>query len=288
MAGRFIMILEAVTVCVNYGDFLAWTLPANKHVFGYNKWGQSNWVIVTDKRDHHTKRVCDYHNVRCIQTDAFYEGGQSFNKANGINAGLEVLGKRGWVLHLDADIYLPPETQGIIPKLELDPECIYGFDRFNCRSFEDFAHYLTIPRLSHENWIFAHTNLFEMATRVVAYKGEGYIPIGFGQLWNPSKSKIKKYPDKHDTAARTDMQFAKMWSRDKRRFIPDFIGIHLESEVPTKMGVNWNGRTTIPFGPKSFVEEELLRRQHAQEIEDEVNNRIKWYKDTGRKYEDTY
>lgn len=282
------MILEAVTVCVNYGDFLAWTMPANKHVFGYNKWGQSNWIVVTDTKDTHTKRVCDYYNVRCIQTDTFYENGQTFNKANGINAGLEILGKRGWVLHLDADIYLPPEVQTTIPSLALDPECIYGFDRFNCKSFEEFAYFLTIPKLSHESWIFTHTNLFELGTRVVAYKNDGYIPIGFGQLWNPSKSKIKSYPDKHDSAARTDMQFAKLFPKEKRRFIPDFIGIHLESEIPKKMGANWNGRTTIPFGPQSFVEEEIERRQFNEMIDNKVSERIKWHLQNGKEPITTY
>lgn len=281
------MFIECITVCVNYGDFLAWTI-SNRHIFGRNKWNQSNWIIVTDTKDLHTKRICDYYNIRCIQTDVFYENGQTFNKANGINAGLEKLQKKEWVLHLDADIYLPPEVEFILPNLDLDPTALYGFDRFNCFSFEDFAYFLTLPKLSHENWIFTHADLFNIGARVVAYKTDGYIPIGFGQMWNPKVSKIKTYPNEHDTAARTDMQFAKQFPKNKRRFIPDFIGIHLESQLPEKMGMNWNGRTTIPFGPDKFVAEDLKRREFEQMINDKVNEKIKWHIGNGKITDSSY
>lgn len=243
------MFLEAVTVSVNYGDFLAWTIKENRHHFGYNKWGQSNWIIVTDTKDKHTKTVCDYYNVRCIQTDVFYEDGDVFNKAKGINAGLEVLSCNDWVLHIDADIYLPPNFRKIIDKYPLDTLCVYGWDRYNCKSFDTFVEFLTYPKLLHEDWVFTHMNRFEIGTRIVRYNDEGYIPIGFSQLWHPTSSGFKMYPTMHGTAARTDMLFAQQWPSSKRRFIPDFVAIHIESEASEKMGANWNGRSTPYFGP---------------------------------------
>jgi hypothetical protein len=79
---------------------------------------------------------------------------------------------------------------------------------------------------------------------------EGYEPIGFFQLWNPNGSGIKRYPETHGAADRTDVQFAKKWPRANRALIPEIIGIHLDSENATvdEMGKNWNGRKTKTFG----------------------------------------
>jgi hypothetical protein len=118
--------LEAVTVCVNYSDFLAHTIVLNRLFF-------NKYVVVTSYEDTATQRLCQYYNVTCIKTDAFYEGGDTFNKAKGINVGLRHLEKTGAVLHLDADIYLPPLFRTIFETLELDMMGIYGFDRFNCK-----------------------------------------------------------------------------------------------------------------------------------------------------------
>jgi hypothetical protein len=60
--------IEAVVVCVNYSDFLAYTLPANRSQF-------NNMVVVTDTKDEATVAICNKYNVRCVQTDAFYGGG---------------------------------------------------------------------------------------------------------------------------------------------------------------------------------------------------------------------
>ncbi|MBO0951208.1 hypothetical protein [Fibrella forsythiae] len=93
--------IEAVTVCVNYADFLVQILPHIRGLF-------DRLVVVTTPADRYTQQVCEYYRVECIQTDAFYDDGAVFNKAKGINAGLARLEMDGWVVHLDSDIYLPP------------------------------------------------------------------------------------------------------------------------------------------------------------------------------------
>ena len=237
------MKLEAVVVCVNYSDFLAFTLPTNVKLF-------NKMVVVTDSKDFSTQRLCEYYKVQCIVTDCFYENGDNFNKGKGINEGLKYLDKDAWILHLDADIYLPPLTWEILKTLNLDTTCIYGLDRFMVQSFKDWTSHLSLPQLVQEAGIYVHPNSFKLGTRISQYESHGYIPIGFFQLWHIDSNQFR-YPQEYGEADRTDMQFAKLFDKDKRRFIPDIIVYHLESEV-AKMSANWKGRKTLYFGNKNL------------------------------------
>ena len=232
-------LLEAVTVCVNYSDFLAHTIILNRLFF-------NKYVVVTSYEDSETHRLCQYYNVTCIKTDAFYEHGDVFNKAKGINAGLRHLAKTGAVLHLDADIYLPPLFRTIFETLELDQQGIYGFDRFNCKGMEAWMKFLAHPELIYRDWVFQNNNVFPKVDRFMPYFDEGYIPIGFAQLWYPSVSGVFEYPEKHGYADRSDVLFAKQWPKRHRGFIPELLCIHLESD-DARNGINWGGRKSKPF-----------------------------------------
>ena len=52
---------------------------------------------------------------------------------------------------------------------------------------------------------------------------------------------------RHD-ATHDDVAHAIQWARRDRVLIPELIVAHLESE-PAKLGANWDGRKTKPFGP---------------------------------------
>jgi hypothetical protein len=236
------MFIEAVIVCVDYADFLAYTLPQAKlHL--------DHIVVVTTPSDKETQQLCKHHNVECIRTNSFYEGGDKFNKAKGINEGLNYLSKRDWVIHMDADIYLPPMTRDILHKKKLDTAKIYGIDRLMCPDYDSWVKYVKKPRLIHDSWMFIHLDAFPIASRVADYNGDGYSPIGYFQLWHPNNSGVKTYPETHGAADRTDMLFAKKWTKDKRELLPEFVAIHLDSEDATvkEMGKNWSGRKTQPF-----------------------------------------
>lgn len=235
------MYLEGVIICVGYADFLSHTLPLNKSQF-------NNLVVVTDTKDKDTKSLCEYYNVRCVQTDVFYENGDKFNKGKGINVGLETISKSGWVIHLDADIVLPPLTRTILENIELDSETLYGIDRMMCPTFEAWQNFMNRPKL-HEGWVYVHANSFPIGVRIAEYMSKGYEPIGFFQLWNPIESGVFTYPDEHGEADRTDVLFAKKFRRLKRQLLPEIVAIHLDSEdLDMKdMGKNWNGRKTAPF-----------------------------------------
>ena len=239
------MKLECVIISVGYSDFLAHTLPLNKGHF-------DKLVVVTSTADKDTQRLCEYHHVQCVQTDCFYENGDVFNKAKGINAGLKELTQEGWVLHLDGDMVLPPQFRGTLEPIGLDENFVYGVDRLMCTNYEDWAKHVAKPHLTQEASIFIHPqyDLMPIGTRIAKYgTTEGYIPIGFFQLWHPHTSGISTYPQEHGDAGRTDMLFAMQWPRNKRSFIPEIVTIHLESEKLVTMGKNWKGRKTRPFGP---------------------------------------
>lgn len=239
------MYLEAVTVCVNYSDFLAHTLPYIKHHFNH-------MVVVTTPEDVDTQRVCEYYNVQCVATNEFTKNGDVFNKARGINVGLEHLSKKDWVIHIDSDMYLPPLTRHILERISLDKKNLYGMDRMMCPNFESWQKFITKPEPLHSGWVYIHPMPFPMGVRIGEYMSEGYEPIGFFQMWNPNGSGIMEYPNQHGAADRTDVLFAKMWKRQNRILIPEIIGIHLDSENSTinEMGKNWNGRKTAYFGNK--------------------------------------
>jgi hypothetical protein len=242
------MKLEAVIVCVNYSDFLAHTLPSTKNQF-------DRLVVVTDFEDLETKRLCEFYNVMCVQTDAFYENGDTFNKGKGINEGLKHLDLNGWVVHLDADIYLPPQTRTILENIPLDSTKIYGADRLMCPSFDEWQEFQNSPTPIQDAWIFVHLTKFPVGVRICEYKSHhvGYEPIGYFQLWNPSSSGVFAYPNKHGFADRTDVLHCKKWPRQKRELLPEIVVIHLESEPG--IGLNWKGRTTEKFSSKKSMPE---------------------------------
>jgi len=237
------MYLQAVTVCVNYSDFLAQTIVHNKQIFDH-------WIIVTTPEDKDTQKLCQHYNVECLVTNEFTKNGDPFNKARGINVALQYLSKHDWVVHLDADIYLPPLTRGILERISLDKNNIYGIDRMMCPTFEAWNKYITNPEPLHTGWVYIHPTIFPVGVRIGEYMSEGYEPIGFFQLWHPNTSGVMLYPETHGGADRTDVQFAKKWARKNRALIPEIIGIHLDSENSTieQMGKNWSGRKSKHFG----------------------------------------
>ena len=90
---------------------------------------------------------------------------------------------------------------------------------------------------------------FPLGARLVLPEHEGYVPIGFFQLWHGSHG--RRYPLRQGSAEHTDVLHALQWPRDKRRLLAEVVAVHLESE-PSRMGANWSGRTTAPFGPEGW------------------------------------
>lgn len=231
--------IEAVTVCVGYADFLSWTLPFNKNHF-------DRLVVVTTPDDGETQALCDFWHVETVLSESCYANGDKFNKANLINDALKRISIEDWVLHLDADIFLPPRTGAILKTLPLDGAKLYSVDRWNCRSGKDFFDFLENPVNQHPRSGMMPSSNFERGARLLDLDSDGWLPIGYFQLWNPLISGVLTYPNEHGAADRTDVSFSRRWKRCRRELLPEIVALHLESE-PCAMGANWQGRTTARF-----------------------------------------
>lgn len=241
------MRLEAVTVCVGYGDFLAQTLPENLPLV-------DDLVVITDPEDEETRAVCRHHNVHHVLSEDHKRGGP-FNKARLINRGFDQLGCQDWILHVDADMVLPRQFRRMLDWAHIDPRCIYGADRQRIIGWDQWNAFRRNPGYwnnhAHEMGHWFHPQLPVMSRLVSSI--HGYTPIGAFQLFHGSEliqhnMHLRKYLPNHGDAARTDQQFSLQWDRRFRQVLPEVICIHLETNGSTH-GANWAGRTTARFGP---------------------------------------
>jgi hypothetical protein len=238
--------IEAVSVCVGYGDFLAQVAPLNRPLL-------DRWIVVTSPKDDETREVCRKFTIECVTSDDGHREGP-FSKGRLIERGFAFARGDGWLLHLDSDIVLPADLHQVLGDADIDPSCIHGCDRFNVHGWDAWQRLAARPLLVRSNAWAIHLNRADttIGTRV-ANQHHGYTPIGFFQLFHGSDATwrgfpSKRYPHLHGTAARTDVQHALQWDRRKRVLIPELVVWHLESE-PCKMGANWSGRKTARFGP---------------------------------------
>jgi hypothetical protein len=241
------MKIEAVVVCVNYSDFLAHTISKNVELV-------DRLVVVSHTDDKLTHRLCDKFSVDCIKTEVFNDDGDRFNKGRAINLGLSNLRHDGWMLHLDADILLPHRFRHCLQMAKLDKRCLYGADRLNSISYENWKKYesRTTPQHSYRFMVTPQPE-FPLGSRLLHLE-YGYCPIGYFQLWHNSMR--RNYPIVCGSAEHSDVLFAVQWNREHRILLPEFFCYHLESEL-VKMGANWDGRKTKPFGPEGTKLEQI-------------------------------
>ncbi len=232
------MKIEAISVCLNYADFLEQTIRVNQSLF-------DDWVVVTSQADAATIAVCQRYGVRTAFCP-YFQRNESFAKALAINIGLAHLKLEDWVVHLVADTALPRNARKHLANVDLDPSCIYGIDRVDCPSFAAWQSYLIDPNLYEKHYFYHGPRDWPVGSRVGHFDYGGYAPIGFFQLWNRA-SGITRYPSVQGwDAEHTDMLHALQWSRSKRVLIPEITAIHL-STGGKDWGVNWHGRKSPRF-----------------------------------------
>ena len=212
------MLLEGVTTCVDYSDFLEITLPRNVPHF-------DKLVVVTAEEDVATQEVCERHGATlkiCPRERLQHQGG--FNKGCAINDGLRELSRREWVAFLDADIALPEGFRAALEAEELDVQSLYGMERVGCLTWPDWERYLESGE-----------------ARPMAYEPG----VGYFQLVHAEADRIRAkgiwYPEFYGHPELTDLLFSRRYMPHRQRVLEQRC-VHLG---PARE--NWRGRVSPPF-----------------------------------------
>ena len=233
--------IDALIVCVNYDDYLELTLPTVVSQV-------DRVLVVTDKNDKRTKKVCDKYGAKCIVSKRLHENGAKFAKGKAINEGLEYLKPKDWVLLLDADVMLKPNFRQDLNGYILNPGALYYTKRwgpadvYQIPSFTKALKQAKDPEVLFNN--FANTNVAQIEGR------EGndieHLPFGYFQLFNIKAQSVKAqktiYPETSDTAEHDDKVFGfEVFPVHKKASlpVPKFSVMHLPHGI---FQTNWKGR----------------------------------------------
>jgi len=258
------MKIDAILTCVNYDDYLKFSLPENVKHF-------DRFVVVTDAEDKATSDIVLKNDAICViraNEDKFEANGA---KGRAINDGLKALEPEGWVLHLDADIILPDNFREILEAQSLDEEKLYWVTRKQPRTEQQFAEYLkdktTIkaweglnPEGSPDRWSgpFGYFQLFNIKSEVIKSSKTLYSEMDTPTAW------IDKADEKQiDWKASLDVlhecvdgTFNRRWSKDQKVKLSDeFTVLHMP-HGPCR--INWSGRKSerfsFPESPAGFFQ----------------------------------
>lgn len=222
------MIVEAITVCVGFADYLAETLPLNKSQF-------SRRIIVTSEDDTDTQKLAREYDCKLVITSAhLYKG--PFNKGRAINTGLNHVLLGHWICHIDADIVLPPGCHTRLAGY-LEP---LGIPSRRSDSIIGMARYMVTGK---DQWEQFRQDWDERKLALEPPRLDNkHIPVGFYQLWHTSAN--KRYPDNIPAANSSDLEFGKQFKY--KRQVPERC-YHLAATNAPK-GSDWLGRKTPLWG----------------------------------------
>lgn len=200
--------MNAITVCVEYDDLLALTLPRAATHF-------ERVLVVTSFDDARTADVvARTPNAECFQTDLFFADGANFNKGRALEAGFDVLGREGLICVFDADIVMPP----CLERPPLLADYLYSPYRRMCRNplqWDGSDDWSAFPRFS-DNEFAGYFQLFHAMASALESRP------WYGVDWNH--------------AGGCDSDFQAKWPTGKKRRLP-FDVLHLGDDC-----TNWHGR----------------------------------------------
>lgn len=230
--------IKSITVCVEFDDLLAITLPRNKRHFTHT-------LIVTSSADTRTQQLAARHGCECYVTDAFYERSALFNKGAAMEEGFDELGRNGWICVWDADIVMPSKM--IFPKLEID--CLYTPVRClleDPSTFRDGLDWDSLPIATQPGEFPGHFQLFH-ATAVE--------PPWYGTDWT--------------SAGGCDSDFQAKFPASKWRR-PSFKVLHLGPEgmpaMDTRIGENWTGRVSRRIDTAKLPTQAVARKARVRQL----------------------
>lgn len=203
---------NSITVCVNYSDILAITLPNNAKHF-------DRTVVITDSQDTQTMDLVNsIPNCELFITDSFYDNGAKFNKGLAMEQGLDYMGRQGWICIWDADIVMPTNldlSQCKIGNLySPNRRILENIKGISLSSIGDISQYPVYPES-------------EFA--------------GYFQYFHADDSVLKELPwygVDWNHAGGCDSDFQRKWDNNHKIRLNTHV-LHLGAP-----GVNWNGRAT--------------------------------------------
>lgn len=125
-----------VTICIDYADFLAHTLPHNRPLF-------TSYYIITEERDTATCELARAYDCILLFTSKTHSKGAKFNKSGLMFDAQNHIHPRhpmAWIVKLDADIYLPADLWKQINRYALNKNGIYGLVRHVYNTYNDYVH----------------------------------------------------------------------------------------------------------------------------------------------------
>lgn len=259
----FLEPIHGVVVSSGYADYLDISLTQNRPQL-------NQCVVVTTPDDKESQRVAGKHGCLLIVTEdgSRYQGEQrelfgtqdlkrQFNKGAMIERGLQQLPANGWRLHFDADIVLPSSMRQRLKHALHDRQGLYGVDRMNVVGWDAWQKLVAsgwpAKGFEHHHFLSYAVHGSDVGSRLVYGVDQGYIPIGYFQLWHHGVEysdiyRTRPYSTTSSNAAHDDVQFALRFDRHHRHLIPEFIVAHLVTD-DLKYGKNWGGRVSKRFGP---------------------------------------
>ena len=205
--------IDAVTVCVDYSDYLEHVIENNRKCF-------DRWLIVTAPHDTATICLCKTNNVECIVSDRVMDGG--FCKGRAINDGLVYLNARDWIVQLDADTLLNPQDFKKSLCSRLDKNKFYGLiGRYQVNSIAELRQFCDQPLVFQDQ--LEHVGLM----------------VGYFQMWHSTMRQL--YPEESLTAGLDDILMRDSYHTDKWAVLGTYA-VHLGP-----MWVNHGGRKSERF-----------------------------------------
>ena len=204
--------MNGITVCVDYSDLLALTLPYNRHHF-------KEFVVVTSLTDEKTVQVAQENQAKVFQTNAFYEDGAAFNKYKALEQGLDFLGRSGLLCIMDADVLWPKH----IPDFNYLKGNLYT-------PYRRMLRYVTLPLPQESDW------------NAIPYHGYMREFAGYTQIFHADDPHLGDKTPWHEIdwahAGGGDSFFQLRWP-EECKIRPPFECLHLGED-----GTNWAGRVS--------------------------------------------
>ena len=117
--------ISAVTVCINYDDFLVHCI--DNYIAAFDE-----LIVVTESEDLKTRKLCEKFGVRIVESKSKQYNGEPFNLPALLNDGFATIESPEWLCKIDPDIYIPKTAVSRFRQSFGAFDEIWGASRYFC------------------------------------------------------------------------------------------------------------------------------------------------------------